>query len=171
MLWLFGPNSDSNLVASRADRRASCPSMRPRHHRGNAHQCVLYERTCRVSGVSHFSKTNCQLRDWEGMKIQAISLSQHVRKNISDMFQSTLGVGAGSGVWHRQRVPDLSAWRAENIRFSAVALPMDGTEYAWIPSLRGSWLSNAPEFLDWSTSNEAVLFWHPAVTIAQEFQQ
>ena len=109
MLWLFDPNS--NLVASRADRRASCPSMRPRHHRGNAHQGVLYERIGRVSGVSHFSKTNCQLRDWEGMKIQSISRSQHVRKNISDMFHSTLGVGAGSGVWHRQRVPDLSAWR------------------------------------------------------------
>ena len=81
----------------------------PQHRRGNAHQGVLSERTFHVSGVFHFSKTNCQLRDWEGMKIQSMVRSQHVRKKISDMFHSTLGVGARDGVRHRRRVPDLSA--------------------------------------------------------------
>ena len=70
-----------------------------------------------------FSTSIKPTADWEGMKIQSLARSQHVRKNISHMFHSTLGVSARYGVRHRRRVP-------ENIRFSAVALHIDGIEYA-----------------------------------------
>ena len=75
-------------------------------------------------------KTNCQLRDWEGMKS-----NRWYGHNMSERTSLTcfiLGLalvpvlGSDTGKEYLIYLPDES----ENIRFSAVALHVDGTEYA-----------------------------------------